>query len=158
MSRIRTHTASVDLAAPPDVVYAFHRDTRNAPLISPAGARFLDIRGTFPVEVGTIVHLRVRQAPVPFAQAWRIRIAALERDQLVVDVAERSPFAAWRHEHRFAPLPNGGTRMTDHVEYRLPFGLLGRLAGLLAVDRMIENMFAERHARSRAYFATASAP
>lgn len=144
---------SIDLDAAVHAVYEFHRDTRNAPLVSPARARFLAIEGEFPVEVGSEVVLVVKQPPAPFAQRWLVRIAELETDRLVVDEAIESPFAHWRHEHRFEALGAERTRMTDRVTYRLPFGFLGRLADRLVVRRQIDRMFAERHSRTRELFA-----
>ena len=152
MAPAHVFARSTEVAAPPEEVFAFHLDTRNAPLISPAAARFIEISGRFPVEEGTTVRLRVRQPPVPFAQTWVVRIDEIVANRLVVDVAERSPFAHWRHEHRFAPLGEG-TLMTDHIEYRLPGGPFGRLANRLLARRMLEAMFAERHARTREHFA-----
>ena len=141
---------SVDIAAEPDEVFRFHLDTRNAARIAPAGARVLAVEGEFPAREGALVTMRMRQGPLPLAQTWRVRIAEVVPGRRIVDVAERSPFAAWRHEHRFDPLPGGGTRMTDRVVYRLPAGPLGRLADRLLVRRMLERAFAERHARTRA--------
>lgn len=149
---------SVEIDAPADRVFRFHLDTRNAPLISPPGARFVAIEGEFPVRVGSVVTLRVRQRPIPFAQRWRVRIAEIDEGRLVVDVAERSPFARWRHEHRFEEVRPGVTRMTDHVEYALPLGPLGRLADRLAGRRALERMFAVRHERTRRLFASGDAP
>ena len=141
---------SVHIAAPVEKVFAFHLDTRNAPAISADGATFLAIDGEFPVREGGVVELRVRQAPIPLAQTWRVRIGPIVENALVVDTAERSPFAEWRHEHRFAPTPSGGTLMTDHIVYRLPLGIVGRLADRLVAQRQLEAMFAERHAKTRA--------
>jgi ligand-binding SRPBCC domain-containing protein len=152
MPRTRTYSRSVDIDAPVDELYRFHLDTRNAPLISPDAARFVAIDGAFPVEVGARVVLRVKQPPIPVTQTWKIRIAEIEVDQRVVDLAERSPFAYWRHEHRFAPLPGGGTRMTDHVTYALPLGPLGRLADRLVGRGQLEKMFAERQRKTKTLF------
>lgn len=152
MPRTRAYSRSVDIDAPADALWRFHLDTRNAPLISPASARFRAIEGTFPVEIGSRVVLQVKQPPVPVTQTWRIRIAELEADRRVVDVAERSPFAYWRHEHRFAPLPGGGTRMTDHVTYALPLGPVGRLADRLVGRRQLDKLFADRQRRTKALF------
>lgn len=153
MPSASTYERSCELDAPAHDVYAFHLDTRNAPIISPEGARFLAIEGTFPVRVGSQVRLRVRQAPIPFPQTWLVTIAELVPDRLVVDVATRSPFAEWRHEHRFEDLGQGRTRMTDHVTYRLPLGPIGHIVDRLVARRMLDGMFAERHARSMALFA-----
>jgi ligand-binding SRPBCC domain-containing protein len=148
----QVYSRSVDIQAPVDEVFRFHLDTRNAPRISPDAARFLAIEGTFPVSVGSRVTLRVKQPPAPFAQTWVVRIDDIRPGRLIVDVAERSPFAEWRHEHRFEPLEDGGTRMTDHITYRLPAGPLGRLADRVAGRRVLERMFEERHAKTRALF------
>ncbi len=151
MDAISVIERSVDIAVSASELFRFHLDTRNAPIISPAGARFLAIEGDFPLTLGAEVHLKVRQPPMPVAQDWHIRVDELVPDRLLVDVALRSPFAAWRHEHRFEPLAPALTRMTDHVEYRLPLGRLGALADRLVVRRMLERTFAERQANTRAH-------
>jgi ligand-binding SRPBCC domain-containing protein len=152
MAKTSIYARSVEIPAPPDEVYAFHLDTRNAPLISPPGADFREIAGEFPVTEGAQVLLRVRQSPLPFAQTWVVRIDELVPGRLVVDVAERSPFAEWRHEHRFAPIGSDHTLMTDHIEYRLPAGPLGALADRLFARRQLDRMFTVRHERTRALF------
>lgn len=143
------YARSVEIVAPIDRVYDFHLDTRNAPAISPAGARFLAIEGEFPVTDGSRVLLRVRQPPIPTAQTWIIRIGPLIPNRLIVDIAERSPFAYWRHEHRFEVIGPERTLMTDHIEYRLPGGPVGRIADRLFARRQLETIFAERHRRTR---------
>jgi ligand-binding SRPBCC domain-containing protein len=158
MRRTSVYRRSVDIDAPVDALYRFHLDTRNAPRISPDAARFVAIEGQFPIEAGTRVTLRVRQPPSPVTQTWRIRIAELEKDRRVVDVAERSPFAYWRHEHRFIPLPGGGTRMTDEITYALPGGPLGRLVDAAIGRRQLDRMFAERQAKTKALFERAGGP
>lgn len=141
---------SIEVDAPAERLFRFHLDTRNAPLISPPNARFLAIEGELPVTVGAQVRLRVRQPPIPTVQEWLIRIAEIVPDRLVVDEAIRSPFAAWRHEHRFEPLGPERTRMTDRVTYRLPFGPLGALADRALARGRLERAFALRQARTKA--------
>lgn len=142
---------SIEIDVPVGELFRFHLDTRNAPLISPKGARFLAIDGEFPLAVGSEVRLTVRQPPLPAAQRWHIRVAEIVPDRLLVDVALESPFAAWRHEHRFDPLGPGRSRMTDRVEYRLPLGPLGALADRVVARRMLERTFAERQANTKAF-------
>jgi ligand-binding SRPBCC domain-containing protein len=62
----------------------------------------------------------------------------------------RGPFPQWRHEHRFAELPGGRTELTDHVEYELPAGALGRIANAVAVRHVLHATFASRQRRTRA--------
>lgn len=150
MAAPSTLERSVEIGAPVEDVFAFHLDTRNAALIAPAGTTILGVEGAFPVEAGSVVTMRVRRRPSPLATRWRVRIAEVRAPERVVDVAERSPFRAWRHEHLFAPAGEGRTLMTDRVTYRLPAGPLGRLADRLFLRRALEADFAERQRRTRA--------
>ena len=115
---------SCTIDAPIAQVFAFHLDTRNAARISPPGQRVLSVEGSFPLRLGSEVRLRARQLPLPWAQTWLVRVVQLDEPTLIVDEMLRGPFAAWRHEHRFAELPGGRTLLTDHVAYRLPGGAL----------------------------------
>ncbi len=146
MAPVSRFESAIEIAAPVEMVFGFHLDTRNARLISPPGTRVDEVTGRFPVAAGSVVTMRLRQRPNPVASTWRIRIEAVERPTLVVDVAERSPFAYWRHEHHFRSLGPGRTLMTDRVAYRLPLGPLGRLADRLLVRRALARTFAARHA------------
>jgi ligand-binding SRPBCC domain-containing protein len=138
------------LDAPIAEVFAFHLDTRNAARISPPSQRVVSVEGTFPLQLGSEVRLRTRQRPLPFAQTWRVRIARLEPPTLIEDEMLEGPFALWRHEHRFAELPGGRTRLTDHVTYELPGGALGRIANALAGRRLLLATFRSRQRRARA--------
>jgi ligand-binding SRPBCC domain-containing protein len=130
-------------------VFAFHLDTRNAALISPRRMPVDAVRGAFPVQAGDAVELDVRLWPFRLHRTWRILIAERRDPVLVVDELLRGPFAAWRHEHRFADLGDDTTGLTDHVEYRLPLGPVGRLVTPLFDRLVLERMFRFRHARTR---------
>ncbi len=141
---------STEIAAPIDVVFAFHLDPRNAARISPRGTRVISVEAPDEVQVGDEVRLAVRQFPLPVTQRWRVRIERVEEPVAVVDVALAGPFPVWRHEHLFAVAGDGRTLLTDHVTYELPLGALGRLADRLVVRRVLVRAFHARHARTRA--------
>jgi ligand-binding SRPBCC domain-containing protein len=141
---------SCTIDAPIERVFAFHLDTRHAAQIAPRGQRVLSVEGTFPLRLDSEVRLRVRQLPSPWAQTWLVRVVRLEDPALIVDELLRGPFPAWRHEHRFAELADGRTRLTDHVEYRLPAGALGRMANAIVVRRLLLGTFRSRQERTRA--------
>jgi ligand-binding SRPBCC domain-containing protein len=69
---------------------------------------------------------------------------------------EKGPYAAWIHTHRFAER-NGSVVMTDHVDYALPFGPLGRLAHRLRVRSQLEDIFDYRRRAIDEIFARPSA-
>lgn len=74
---------------------------------------------------------------VPFR--WRTRIESFDARQFT-DVQVRGPYRYWRHVHEFEPAP-GGTRMRDRVDYEVPLGPLGEIAGALFVTRQVEHIF-----------------
>jgi ligand-binding SRPBCC domain-containing protein len=63
-----------------------------------------------------------------------------------VDEQLEGPFRSWIHAHRIEPLGPDRSRLTDSIEYTLPFGALGRLVGGGTVQRRLERTFAYRHA------------
>ena len=140
---------SCAIDAPIAQVFAFHLDTRNAARISPPGQRVVSVEGDFPLRLGSEVRLRARQLPLPIAQTWLVRVVRLEEPTLIVDELVSGPFPVWRHQHRFAELPDGRTLLTDHVEYRLRGGALGRIANAAFVRRLLLATFRSRQARTR---------
>lgn len=56
----------------------------------------------------------------------------------------KGPYATWNHVHEFAEA-EGGTRITDKVEYRLPLGIFGALAHGVFVRKMLDDLFEFRH-------------
>jgi len=55
----------------------------------------------------------------------------------------KGPYKLWHHEHRFIS-EGDGTRITDEVQYMLPFGILGSIAHAVKVKRDVETIFAYR--------------
>ena len=53
-------------------------------------------------------------------------------------------FSEFKHEHHFADL-NDGTLMTDFFDYKSPFGLLGKLADKIFLDRYMTDLLTERN-------------
>ena len=61
-----------------------------------------------------------------------------------VDEQIEGPFKSWRHAHEFEAIDDRSTRCIDHIDYTLPYGLLGRLANPLIVKPALRKMFAYR--------------
>jgi ligand-binding SRPBCC domain-containing protein len=145
---------STVVRAPIAEVFAFHLDTRNAARIAPRTMPVVAVRGSFPLGEGDQAELVVRLWPTPFRQTWRVEAERIVSPTLVVDRMLAGPFSSWRHEHRFEDLGDGTTRLTDHVDYHLPLGVLGSLADALLVRRLLERMFRLRQARTQALLET----
>ncbi|HAC46846.1 MAG TPA: cyclase [Chloroflexi bacterium] len=81
-----------------------------------------------------------------FGIHWRMtsRITAFDRPRLFVDESNEGPFASFRHEHRFESR-DITTTMRDIVDFRLPFGLIGRLADLLVATPYLRRLLRLRN-------------
>jgi ligand-binding SRPBCC domain-containing protein len=107
------------------------------------------VRGSFPLAEGDVVEIVVRLWPSPLRQTWRVEAERIVEPTLVVDRMLQGPFPSWVHQHRFEDLGGGGTRLTDHVDYHLPLGLLGSVADALLVRRMLARTFRYRQSKTR---------
>ena len=73
-----------------------------------------------------------------FGVRWRMtsRITEFEPPRRFVDEMVRGPFARFRHEHVFDPIGEG-TRMTDVVEFAVPFGVVANGPAALYLRRLL---------------------
>lgn len=75
---------------------------------------------------------------------WMTEITHVAEGHYFVDEQRFGPYAFWHHTHFFKPVA-GGVQMTDLVHYKLPFGILGKLAHRLFVKKQLETIFAFRY-------------
>lgn len=54
------------------------------------------------------------------------------------------PFRRWSHRHEFEPLPDGGTRLRERIDFEPPGGVLGLQLPAAAVERELARVFAFR--------------
>ena len=144
-------TRSTLVSATPEELYRFHENPHNLRRISPPGMRILEIRAGEMARVGEEFTVAVRQGPLTLRWTGRWETATAPR--LLVDTGVKCPFALWRHHHIFEPHADG-TRMTDRVEFRLPWHLGGPVGDLVCRWLVFPRMFAARHAATRASFAS----
>lgn len=85
---------------------------------------------------------------LPMRLYWHARIVSFEWNNHFCDEQTAGPFAAWRHCHRVQEEARDGvvgTRITDRVEYSLPFGPLGELLHAAAGKWQMRRLFEGRH-------------
>lgn len=71
---------------------------------------------------------------------WMTEITHVNEPFYFVDEQRFGPYALWHHQHWFRQV-DGGTEMTDEVNYAIPYGFIGRVANSLFVQRELKGVF-----------------
>jgi ligand-binding SRPBCC domain-containing protein len=72
--------------------------------------------------------------------SWVTEISHVVENKYFVDNQLFGPYALWHHKHFFKEIP-GGIEMEDIVDYKLPFGIFGRIAHQLLVKQKLNEIF-----------------
>jgi ligand-binding SRPBCC domain-containing protein len=75
---------------------------------------------------------------------WMTEITQVKDKEYFIDEQRYGPYSLWHHQHHFKVI-NGGVEMTDIVHYKMPLGLIGRLANKLFVRRKLSKIFTYRY-------------
>jgi len=111
-------TATTLVPRPRDEVYAFFADARNLETLTPPWLHFeIKTPGAIEMRAGALIDYKLRVRGIPIH--WQTVIAEWEPPHRFVDRQRKGPYRLWEHEHRFEER-DGGTHMTDTVDYNLP--------------------------------------
>lgn len=155
MMRFHTLRREQWIPRPVEEVFAFFADARNLGAITPPWLAFR-ILTPEPIHLAAGTRLNYRLAWHGLPVRWLTEIRRWEPPAAFSDAQLRGPYRLWHHTHRFEEI-GGGTRVTDVVRYRLPFGLAGRAAHAIKVRRDLERIFDYRRERIAERFGPADA-
>ena len=74
---------------------------------------------------------------------WVTEITHVRDKEYFVDEQRFGPYALWHHKH-FIKKIDGGVEMEDIIDYKVPFGILGRMVHPFMVKPKLEEIFAYR--------------
>jgi ligand-binding SRPBCC domain-containing protein len=141
-----SYRRSAWIDAPVEAVFAFHEEPDALERLTPPWARVEVLERSGGIRTGGRV---VLMAPVgPFRKRWVAKHTEYERNRLFADVQTEGPFRYWRHRHEFAP-ENGGTRLTDSIEFGLPGGAIADWLGGWVARLQLERLFKYRQETTR---------
>jgi len=86
---------------------------------------------------------------VPRRVSWMVRITEFVWNSHFCDEQVRGPFTYFHHRHGIGPETREGiegTLVNDEIEFALPFGILGRVGGMM-VRRKLAKSFVHRQKR-----------
>ena len=71
---------------------------------------------------------------------WVTEITHVKDKSYFVDEQRFGPYSLWHHKH-FIKEVDGGIEMLDIIDYKIPFGLIGRLANPILVKPKLNEIF-----------------
>ena len=72
------------------------------------------------------------------------KITEFDRPSYFADEMVKGAFKEFKHEHHFVE-SNGGTLMIDIFDYKSPFGILGKLADKMFLEKYMTELLTERN-------------
>jgi len=71
------------------------------------------------LEEGNVAILKIKKGMLSFL--WELVFEKVSYPELIVDVATKSPFKSFRHEHHFIKVDDSHSILCDVVTFSLPF-------------------------------------
>jgi ligand-binding SRPBCC domain-containing protein len=82
---------------------------------------------------------------------WVTEITHVKNLEFFVDEQRFGPYAFWHHKH-FLKQVDGGVEMIDIVHYKAPFGIIGRIANTMFIEKKIKEIFDFRYKKLEEIF------
>ncbi len=124
---------------PLEKVFGFFKKPENLDSVTPQNLGF-KILTPCPIsmEKGTVIDYTIHLYGLPMT--WQTVITDYNPPYSFTDSQVKGPYQTWIHTHQFAA-QEGGTLMTDEVQYSVPFGPFGEIAHILFVKKQIKRIF-----------------
>ncbi len=71
---------------------------------------------------------------------WVTEITHIREYKYFVDEQRVGLYDIWHHQHHFKEVSDG-VQMTDIIDYKLPFGFLGKITHKLLIEKKIQTIF-----------------
>jgi len=141
---LHTKTWVQRLPVPIDVAWDFFSQPGNLARITPPEMMLKAEGGN----AGTPIYegMKLNFILYPFMMIpvrWTTEIMKVSKPDFFEDRQLSGPYEQWHHRHLFREI-EGGTEMTDIVEYALPLDFFGEVVEALIVGRRLEEVFEYR--------------
>jgi len=126
-----------------DKAWEFLSSPKNLKTITPAYMSFDILSGADkPMFAGQIIQYIVTPV-LGIKTNWVTEITHVVDKHYFVDEQRFGPYALWHHKH-FIKEIDGGVEMEDIIDYKVPFGFLGRLVHPFLVKPKLTEIFNHR--------------
>ncbi|MEO9511562.1 MAG: SRPBCC family protein [Flavobacteriaceae bacterium] len=121
----------------------FISNPKNLNVITPKHMGFNIISGDDrPMFSGQIIQYVVKPFPL-LRTKWVTEITHVSVGKYFVDEQRFGPYSFWHHKH-FLKETKDGIEMEDIIDYKIPFGILGKLAHQIFVRKKLQCIFEYR--------------
>ena len=135
-----------------DTIWDFVSSPKNLPRITPTYMNFNITSKELPKKMYPGMLISYTVTPVlGIPMSWLTEITQVADKRYFVDEQRYGPYAMWHHQHFIEPHKDG-VLMKDIVTYKLPLGILGRLAHWLFVKRQLSSIFNYRFLKMEEIF------
>jgi uncharacterized protein (TIGR01777 family) len=135
------------LPVPAAAAFAWHARPGAFERLAPPWQTVRVVERTGGITDGSRLVMAMRMGPL--TRRWVAHHTGYVEGREFTDVQAEGPFAAWRHTHRVLPDGPDASVLEDEIDYALPAAPISELLAGGAVDRMLDRLFAFRHARTR---------
>ena len=129
-----------------DEAWSFLSKPENLKTITPSYMSFDIISGADkPMFAGQIIQYIV--TPIfGIKTTWVTEITHMVKNEYFVDEQRFGPYSLWHHKH-FIKQIEGGVEMEDIIDYKSPFGFIGRIMHPIIVNPKLKEIFKFRQAK-----------
>jgi len=122
----------------------FFSSPKNLSRITPPEMDFKILTPNLPINIHNNLLINYSVKPIfGIEMKWETEIMDVSNENYFIDKQNKGPYSFWEHKHLFE-VNNNGVLMTDIVNYKLPFGLLGNLIHFIFIRKKIESIFEYR--------------
>jgi len=126
---------SLRLNAPVEEVFAYFLNPAFRPELSPPQVGMVILQGPNPLTPGS--HLEFKVQGMGLVQHVIHQITDVTLNELIAERQVKGPLTSFVHRHLFQRDANGGTLLSDEIEFSPPGGILGLLA---TEDKILDSL------------------
>lgn len=130
------------LPQPVAVVFAFLQRPANRVRLAPPHWSLQLVSGPDRLGHGSRMVLRGRRHGI--SHTTELEVTAFEQDRWMEAEQRRGPFRRWKQTFTFEAAPEGGTRLTEQIDWEKPGGMLGLLVSIAMIEDELRELEAHR--------------
>ena len=141
--RLHSFTRSSSLSVSCEEAFQWHRRSGAFERMLPPWmtSQIISKEGT--IYDGDSVTIKTNLGVIPFV--FKAQHQNYIENKQFEDIQIQGPFAFFKHLHKFEKIDDKKSKITDHIEYSLPIGMLSRFLGNKFIDEKLNKMFTYRH-------------